>query len=218
MEPVTEPEEELSIPLDSNEEATANEDLIIDPRSESIPTIDDTPKYPDGVEFRTIDIEEEREKAKRLTPTDTRSTGYIDPFKAKGLYPVQEDIDNMLTQSLMDKELTQKNKREQSVTLKNIQRGKIEEVFQANLDKEVRRYVLSQDPTFSQDLEMISPSLIRKEEDEAVPEMAQTFSKYGLSFYKTGVGDAVIVKAKNDSQIEVDLNTWTEGGAVNEAE
>ena len=218
LEPVTEPEEELSIPLDSNEEATANEDLIIDPRSESIPTIDDTPKYPDGVEFRTIDIEEEREKAKRLTPTDTRSTGYIDPFKAKGLYPVQEDIDNMLTQSLMDKELTQKNKREQSVTLKNIQRGKIEEVFQANLDKEVRRYVLSQDPTFSQDLEMISPSLIRKEEDEAVPEMAQTFSKYGLSFYKTGVGDAVIVKAKNDSQIEVDLNTWTEGGAVNEAE
>ena len=218
LESVTEPEEELSIPLDSNEEATDNEDLIIDPRSESIPTIDDTPKYPDGVEFRTIDIEEEREKAKRLTPTDTRSTGYRDPFKAKGLYPVQEDIDNMMSKSLMDKELTKKNKRDQSLTLKNVQRQEMSDALQRGRDEEARRYVLSQDPSFNADLERVSSSLIRKEEDEAVLEMAQTFSKYGLSFYKTGIGDAVIVKAENDNQIEVDLDTWTEGGAINEAE
>ena len=66
--------------------------------------------------------------------------------------------------------------------------------------------------TFERSLAFITPDLIGREEEEVVNRMKYHFTDYGFTFSKTGAGDAMIVKADNDEEIEIDLDPFTRGG------
>ena len=65
---------------------------------------------------------------------------------------------------------------------------------------------------FERSLAFITPDLIGREEEEVVNRMKYHFTDYGFTFSQTGAGDAMIVKADNDEEIEIDLDPFTRGG------
>ncbi|MCP3677691.1 MAG: hypothetical protein GY721_08935, partial [Deltaproteobacteria bacterium] len=65
---------------------------------------------------------------------------------------------------------------------------------------------------------LITEELIRKEEKEVVEYMNREFGRYGFSFRRTGIGDAMEVMASDGTRTEIDLDTWTSGGAIEEVE
>jgi hypothetical protein len=66
--------------------------------------------------------------------------------------------------------------------------------------------------TFERSLAFITPDLIGREEEEVVNRMKYHFTDYGFTFSQTGAGDAMIVKADNGEEIEIDLDPFTRGG------
>ena len=66
--------------------------------------------------------------------------------------------------------------------------------------------------TFERSLAFITPDLIGREEEEVVNRMKYHFTDYGFTFSQTGIGDAMIVKADNGQEIEIDLDPFTRGG------
>lgn len=77
----------------------------------------------------------------------------------------------------------------------------------ANLDEE-----------FLNRIDEVTSSLIGKEEEEVVDELAKKFSAYGFSFQQTGIGDAMIVRnADGTKEITIDLDPFFTSTEISEA-
>ena len=71
--------------------------------------------------------------------------------------------------------------------------------------------------TFSKSFETITPELIGREEEFTVPKLNYQFNDYGFTFEEAGIGDAMKVRAKNGSEIRIDLDPFTGRGEREEA-
>ena len=77
----------------------------------------------------------------------------------------------------------------------------------ANLDEE-----------FLNRIDEVKSSLIGKEEEEVIDELAKKFSAYGFSFQQTGIGDAMIVRnADGTKEITIDLDPFFTSTEISEA-
>lgn len=66
--------------------------------------------------------------------------------------------------------------------------------------------IWAEENNFKKSLEIINRKYIQKQEEIVVPELSYNFNRYGFSFEETGIGDAMVVTAKNRRQLYVNLD------------
>ena len=86
---------------------------------------------------------------------------------------------------------------------------KLEQEAQLEQQK-INQTLLQQSEQFQNDLSIVTADLIAQEEDDVVPVLNKKFQKYGFSFEKTGIGDALVVTNFDGSSTEtIDLDPFT---------
>ena len=210
-------------PLVQEEEAMVSESPT--PDGESVVT-ETEPVVTEEIDLETLFQPQE------IFPQDTRGTYYRDPVKMLGMYPEEGALERAYKQRTADIEFTQKQieldapaleerqGKEKSAAFKIQQRiveqDKGEEV--SNIEGRLNRATKKEAEAIERLTPLITEELIRKEEGEVVPYMNREFGRYGFSFRRTGIGDAMEVMASGVPPIEIDLDTWTSGGAIVEVE
>jgi len=210
-------------PLVQEEEAMVSESPT--PDGESVVT-ETEPVVTEEIDLETLFQPQE------IFPQDTRGTYYRDPVNMLGMYADENQRVRAFQQRTADIAFTQKQieldapaleerQQEESDAALNIQqrfveRDKGEEVglVEGRGDFATKKEAEAIDRLTP----LITEELIRKEEGEVVPYMNREFGRYGFSFRRTGIGDAMEVLASDGSRIDVDLDTWTSGGAIVEVE
>ncbi len=86
---------------------------------------------------------------------------------------------------------------------------KLEQEAQLEQQK-INQTLLQQSEQFQNDLSIVTADLIAQDEDDVVPVLNKKFQKYGFSFEKTGIGDALVVTNFDGSSTEtIDLDPFT---------
>ena len=103
--------------------------------------------------------------------------------------------------------------------LKIVQADEVAAAETLAIEKQDAANRLSSDPEFLSDVELITPNLVGKTEEEVVPELNEKFGKYGFLFKESGLGDNVTVTTvTGDNSYTFNLDAWTESGEIEGAE
>ena len=210
-------------PLVQEEEVMVSESPT--PDGESVAT-ETEPLVTEEIDLETIFQPQE------IIPQDTRGTSYRDPVKRLGMYPEEGALERAYKQRAADIAYTHKQLEleapalEERQLLEDMEAFRISDRLVEEGEGEKASYIEGRDNRATEKeieaIERLTPliteELIRKEEKEVVEYLNREFGRYGFSFRRTGIGDAMEVLASDGTPIEIDLDTWTSGGAIEEVE
>ena len=181
-------------------------------------------------ELKTKSFVEDEVEVKKKDASDSDSeVGLLERFKAK--YNIQEDDVDLREQppvQAIDQtrvarpkfiDPVQAARAREAQEAYDAQRKLDMEAFktQEKLDQEaqleqqkINQTLLLQSEQFQNDLSIVTADLIDQEEEAVVPVLNKKFQKYGFSFEKTGIGDALVVTNFDGSATEtIDLDPFT---------
>ena len=181
-------------------------------------------------ELKTESFVEDKVEVKKKDASDSDSeVGLLERFKAK--YNIQEDDVDLREQppvQAVDQTRVAQPKFTDPVQVAQEREAKEAFDAQRKLDMEafktqekleqeaqleqqkINQTLLQQSQQFRIDLQMVTSDLIAQHEDYVVPALNKKFQKYGFSFEKTGIGDALVVTNFDGSATEtIDLDPFT---------
>ena len=178
-------EDQRKIAEDANEKATQRKQMLKEQKTLEQPSISD---------LRAVDVSmptEQRVSTPTPPPLQTEKERYARKLLKENIEFLPEELRKQWQKYKMDTfEKTQTYEEKQSSNKRTLS-----------------------DPTFLSEIGLITPDLIGKEEEEVVPFLSKTFSKYWFNFKKSGVGDAMIVSTLDGSKsIDIDLDPFTGQG------
>ena len=137
--------------------------------------------------------------------------GYVNPVKALGMYPeggeaaVTQAIDQGFKDAFKTAEDEERNAPAEAA--RKLQEEQI--AIEQQQKYEAERQAVLKSPEFEVALQKTNGDAINQDEDDAVGYFSDLYSRYGFSFRKTGLGDAMVVYPPNSSEpLDVDLDTF----------
>ena len=136
---------------------------------------------------------------------------YVNPVKALGMYPEGGDaaVQTAFDQGLKDaaKTLEDDKINAPAEAARKLQEEQI--TIEQQQKYEAERQAILKSPEFEVALQKTNGDAINQDEDDAVGYFSDLYSRYGFSFRKTGLGDAMVVYPPNASEpLDVDLDTF----------
>ena len=136
---------------------------------------------------------------------------YVNPIRGLGMYPEggQAAVTQAIDQGFKDaaKTLEDDKINAPAEAARKLQEEQIE--IEQQQKYEVERQAILKSPEFEVALQKTNGDAINQDEDDAVGYFSDLYSRYGFSFRKTGLGDAMVVYPPNASEpLDVDLDTF----------
>ncbi len=177
-----------------------------------------------------------------VTPTDTRATNYQDPtkpfldemsqlsmgqpgaFRAQVQRQIMESEGYRQAQAQLeaDRAYTERLIEAERPSLEALQAQEKEQRAKRSAQLEVETDEVIATPEFSSAIEGTTSDYIKLEEDEAVKHFNNLYGKYGFTFRKTGIGDAMEVSTTGPDGkpqvLDIDLDPFFDSTANAEAE